>query len=43
MKVFGLLWDTVVDCLQVNALMKPTKKFIVTKRCVVSDIAKMAW
>ena len=37
MKVFGLLWDAVVDC-QVNALKKPTKKCNVTKRCAVSDI-----
>ena len=41
MKVFGLLWDTITDCLQVNALKEPVKKCNVTKRHDVSDIAKI--
>jgi len=41
MKVFGLLWNNVNDCLQIRALKVPTKKCNVTKRCAVSDIAKV--
>ena len=41
MKVFGLLWNSVTDCLQISSLRKLTEECNVTKRCAVSDVAKV--
>ena len=41
MKVFGLLWNSVTDCLQISSLRKFTEECNVTKRCAVSDVAKV--
>ena len=41
MKVFGLLWNSATDCLQISFLRKLTEQCNVTKRCAVSDVAKV--
>ena len=38
MKVFGLLWNSATDCLQISSLRKLTEECYVTKRCAVSDV-----
>ena len=41
MKVFGLLWNSSTECLQISSLRKLTEECNVTKRCAVSDVAKV--
>ena len=41
MKVFSLLWNSATDCLQISSLRKLTEGCNVTKRCAVSDVAKV--
>ena len=38
MKVFGLLWNSATDCLQISSLRKLIEECYVTKRCAVSDV-----
>ena len=41
MKVFGLLWNSAIDYLQISSLKKLTEECNVTKRCAISDVAKV--